>query len=132
VHDEEAYLDRTVNEWHRHVFGPLAHAHDVDLVGRCPLPLCRAALYVIEATQSARHSRTYVLLTARSLAARPVLVLHDGEHVTSAVDLVTERTYDGEPAAAEFLTLLRLAHAAESHAGTPALARQIRKDLRNE
>ena len=82
--NEELYHDRTVQDWHRTVFGADCWAIDLDLMGACRQ--CREPLYLIESSTNPEKATSILSRLAVRADLPALLVLHrDGEIVGGKV-----------------------------------------------
>lgn len=100
VRDDDAYHDRTVQDWHRHTFGPQDDAIDIDLMGICHE--CREALYLIEASTNPKKATTAVRRLGTRADVPSYLVLHKDQEVLGGQLLGTWNQFDTNELAEAF------------------------------
>ena len=122
VQNRVAYLDRTLNDWHRIAFSKECTAIDLDLVGVCQYSSCREWLYLLEGTRDPNKHTNIVrsgsrqmgvssycvrLGTQRPVGAALIWAPLDMAHLPKAVV--------GEQAVKDLFTLIRKIHNEKKH-----------------
>jgi hypothetical protein len=105
------YEDRTVQDWHRRVFGEDCWAIDLDLLGACRR--CREPLYLIEATTNPNKPTSILFNLARRAHVPALIIWHDREDPTGARQIYPDRVDINAERLVGFITDLRSQHVSE-------------------
>lgn len=114
IKNEQAYYDRTVQDWHFRVFPKEHAAIDLDLMGACRL--CGQPVYLIEATTNPNKQIRYLRALAARAQVPAFIVWHDYTTVMRS-RMIWPRTanYEGQVLTQLALMVQRNNHTRDTH-----------------
>jgi hypothetical protein len=129
VNNEDAYHDRTVQDWHRATFCDHADAIDLDLMGVCCLSDCRRVIYMIEASTDPEKHTSILERLAEDAHTVAFLVLHRNGLVVSGWNLTDKERLSDAADVRHALAKERFMHTTRVHPEQIALLRVLERDL---